>query len=141
MPQTATQCCVPTLLLSKMPHLSVILAYHHFMLSLNFVTPLIRFPEHIQMLMPYEEKIILLPEPLLPCAFHLPLHLDYILPENEPGLKEAHQNPRSNRNKVLVAPRITHEDGAVFSRSEDAHAFNRYPAHFILEFGNVMYAR
>jgi len=99
-----------------------------------------KVPEHVQMLMPYQVKVILFPEPFLPCAFHLPLHLNDILPGNEPCLKEAHQNPRRDRNEMLVAPRIAHEDGAVLSRPEDAHALNRYPAHFILEFGNVMHA-
>ena len=112
----------------------------HALLKLRRPLPLIRFPEHIQMLMPYQVKIILLPEPFLPGAFHLPLHLDDILPENETRIKEAHQHPRRDWNEMLVAPRITHEDGAMLSRPEDAHALSRHPAHFILEFGNVMHA-
>ena len=42
------------------------------------------------MLMPDGIKVVLLPEPLLPRALHLPLELDYILTQNEPSLKKAH---------------------------------------------------
>jgi hypothetical protein len=91
----------------------------HTLLKLRRPLLRLRFPEHVQVLMPYQVKIIFLPEPLLSGAFHLPQHLDYILPENETRLKEAHQNPWSYGNEMLVATRITHEDSAVFSRPED----------------------
>ena len=102
---------------SHLPPLHALLKLRHPLLRL-------RLPEHVQMLMPYQVKIILLPEPFLPGAFHLPLHLNDILPENEPGLKEAHQHPWSYGNEMLVAPRITHEDGAMLSWPEEAHALN-----------------
>ena len=44
----------------------------------------LRLPGHVQMLMPYQVKIILLTEPLLPRALHLPLKLDNILAQDEP---------------------------------------------------------
>lgn len=112
----------------------------HALLKFRRPLPRIRFPEHIQMLMPDQVKIILFPEPLLPGAFHLPLHLDDILPEDKSRLKEAHENPQGNRNKVLVAPRITHQDGAVLSRFEYAHALACDFPHFIREFSNVVHA-
>ena len=82
---------------------------------LKFRRPLsrLRFPENIQMLMTNQEKIIFLPEPLLPCAFHLPLQLDNVLAQNETRLKETHQHPRRYGNEMLVPARIVHEDGAV----------------------------
>ncbi len=66
------------------------------------------------MLMPYHVKIILLPEPLLPRAFHLPLKLDDILAQNEPGFEETHEHSRRDWHEMLAAPRISHKDGAVF---------------------------
>ncbi len=68
---------------------------------------------------------MLLPEPLLPCALHLPLQLDDILSQYEPSLKKAHEHPRRDRNEMLVAPRIAHENSAVFPRLEHAHAHLR----------------
>lgn len=70
--------------------------------------------------MPYQVKIILLPEPFLPRAFHLPLELDDILAQDEPCLKEVHHDLRRDRNEMLVPPGITHENGAVLPRLEYA---------------------
>jgi hypothetical protein len=43
-------------------------------------------------------------------------------------------------NEMLVAPRITHEDGAVLSRRKYAHALNCNFSHFICEFSDVVQA-
>ena len=91
------------------------------------------------MLMPYQVKIIFLPEPLLPCALHLPLELDDILAQYEPRFKEAHQDPRRNRNEMLVPPGIAHENSAVLTRLEDAEALDRYFPHFFGELGDVVH--
>ena len=92
------------------------------------------------MLMPYQVKIILLPEPLLPCAFHLPLELDDILAQNEPGLKKAHEHPRRDGHEMLVPPRIAHQHGAVLSRLEHAHALLCDLVHLGGELRHVMHA-
>src|SRR3990170_4515458 len=60
------------------------------------------------MLMPYQAKIILLPEPFLPCALHLPLQLDDVLAQNETNIEEAHQYPRSDGHEMLVPPCIAY---------------------------------
>ncbi len=102
--------------------------------------PRLRLPEHVQMLMPYQIKIILLPEPPLPCAFHLPLELDDILTQYEPRLKEAHEHPRRYGHEMLVPPRVPNQDGAVLPRPEHAHALLRDRAHFRGELSDVMHA-
>ncbi len=51
----------------------------HALLKSRHPLPRLRLPEHIEMLMPNQVKIILLPEPFLPGALHLPLQLDDIL--------------------------------------------------------------
>ena len=56
----------------------------HALLKLCHPLPLIRLPEHVQMLMPNKIEIILLPEPPLPRALHLPLKLDYISRSTNP---------------------------------------------------------
>lgn len=91
--------------------------------------------------MSYQVKIIFLPEPPLPCALHLPLELDDILAQDEPSLKEAHENPRRDGHEVLAAPGIAHENSAVFSGLEDAHALLCDLLHLLCELGYVMNAR
>lgn len=113
----------------------------HALPELRRPLPHIRLPENIQMLMPDEVKIILLPEPLFPRAFHLPLELDDILAQDEPGFKKAHQHPRRDWHEMLAAPRITHEDGAVLPGRKDAHALLCDPAHFSGELGDAVHAR
>ncbi len=88
--------------------------------------------------MPYEVKIVLLLEPLLPGALHLPLQLDDILAQDEPGFKEAHEHPRRDGHEVLVPPGIAHQDGAVLSGLEDAHALTGDEAHLLRELGDIM---
>ncbi len=90
--------------------------------------------------MPYQVKIVLLPEPFLPCALHLPLEFDDILAQDEPSLKEAHEHPRRYWHEVLAAPDIAHENGAVLSRLEHAEAFERNPAHLLCELGDVAHS-
>ncbi len=101
---------------------------------------LISLPEHIEMLMPYEIEIILLPEPLLSRALHLPLELDDILPQNELCLKEAHEHPRCYRYEMLVAPRIPNEHSAVLPRLEHAHALACDLLHFFCELGDAVHS-
>ncbi len=102
--------------------------------------PSIRLPEHVQMLMPYQVKIILLAEPLLPRAFHLPLQLDNILAQYEPGFKKAHEHPRRDGHEMLVPPCITYQDGAVLIRLEDTHALKRNLPHLLCELGDAVHA-
>ena len=78
--------------------------------------------------MPDEIEVILFPEPLFPCALHLPLQLDDILAQDEPGFEEAHQHPRRDGHEMLAAPCIANEDGAVLSGPEDAHALTGHTA-------------
>jgi hypothetical protein len=92
------------------------------------------------MLIPYQVEIILLPEPLLPCALHLPLQLDDILAQDKSHLKEAHQHPRRDGHKMLAAPRIAHQHGAVLSGFEDAEAFERDLPHILCELGDAVHA-
>ncbi len=73
------------------------------------------------MLMPHQVKVVLLPEPLLPGAFQLPLELDDILRQNEPNLKEAHHHPRHDGHEVLALPGIAHQHGAVLSKLLRTH--------------------
>ncbi len=90
--------------------------------------------------MPYQVKIVLLPEPLLPCALHLPLELNDILAQYEPGFKEAHEHSRRDGHEMLVPPGIAHEHGTVLPRLEDPHALKCDLSHLIRELGDVMHA-
>ena len=92
------------------------------------------------MLMPYQVKIVLLPVPFLPCAFHLPLELDDILAQYEPCLKKAHEHAGRYGHEMLVPPGIAHENSAMFTMPEHAEAHNRYLAHLLCELGDVMHA-
>ncbi len=78
-------------------------------------------------------EVVLLPEPLLPGALHLPLQLDDILAQNEPSLKEAHQHTRRDGNLMPVPPCVAHQHGAVLSGLEDAHALLCYLPHLLCE--------
>ncbi len=91
--------------------------------------------------MPYEIKIIFLPEPLLPGALHLPLQLDDILAQDEPGFKEAHQHPGCYRHEVLVPPGIAHEHCAVLTRLQNAHALKCDLPHLLRELSYIVHAR
>ena len=88
-----------------------------------------------------EIEVILLPEPLLPRALHLPLELDDILAQYESRLKEAHEHPRRNGHEMLVAPRIANQDGAVLVGLQDAHALTGDEAHLPIELGDAVHAR
>jgi len=90
--------------------------------------------------MPYQVEIVLLPEPFLPGALHLPLEFDDILAQNESRFKEAHEHPRRDGHEMLAAPGIAHEHGAVLSGLEDAHALIRDLLHLLCELGDVVHA-
>ncbi len=108
----------------------------HALPELRHLLTRIRFPENIQVLMPYQVKIILLPEPLLPRALHLPLELYDILAQDEPCLKEAHQHPRRDGHEMLVPARIAHQHGAVLSELEDTHALLCNLPHLLISSAN-----
>ncbi len=92
------------------------------------------------MLMPYQVKVILLPEPLLPGALHLPLELDDILAQDEPSFKEAHEHPRRYGHEMLVPSGVAHQHGTVLPRLKDAHALIRYFSHLLREISYIVHA-
>jgi hypothetical protein len=112
----------------------------HALLKSRHPLPRLRLPEHIEMLMPYEVKIIFLPEPFLPGALHLPLQFDDILAQDEPCLKKAHENPRRDGHEMLAAPGIAYEHGAVLSGLEDSHALLCDLPHLLCELGDAVHA-
>jgi hypothetical protein len=102
----------------------ILIPFHAF-LELADLLIFVWFPEDVKVFVGDQEEIVFIASPSLPRTFHLPLHFYDVLAQDEAGIQEGLQDPRRDRDEVLVPAGVVMKTLFDFSSQHANHFQHR----------------